>query len=76
MTSIDRRLITATCWFVGVAGAALLAAGAYTGYTEGVRADEGLPTSGILPAKVAGFVLGPLLVAAAIILAVSARRPV
>jgi len=74
MTSIDRRLTTATYWFVGVAGVVLLAAGAYTGYTEGVRADEGLPTSGILPAEIAGFVFGPLLVVAAIVLAISTRR--
>ncbi|MCA5893620.1 hypothetical protein LEP48_09690 [Isoptericola sp. NEAU-Y5] len=75
MDSLDYyRLATAMCWFVGVAGAALFAMGGYTGYVEGVRADEGLPTSGILPAELTSFALGDPATESATIIEVDDKR--
>ncbi|MFE4466179.1 hypothetical protein ACFRCR_13785 [Oerskovia sp. NPDC056781] len=61
MTSGLRRGVLALCWLTIVGGALLFAAGAYTGYIEGVAADEGGTVGRLMPAEVAAFVLGPVL---------------
>ena len=61
MTPGLRRGVLALCWLAIVAGALLFAAGAYTGYVEGVAADEGRTVGRLMPAEVASFVLGPVL---------------
>lgn len=49
------------CIIAIVSGVVLFAAGGYTGYVEGVRADEMHTAGSVMPAEVAGVVLGPVL---------------
>ncbi|RXR25270.1 hypothetical protein EQW78_13725 [Oerskovia turbata] len=61
MTQGLRRGVLALCWLAIVGGALLFAAGAYTGYVEGVAADEERTVGRLMPAEVAAFVLGLVL---------------
>lgn len=61
MTPGLRRGVLVLCWIAIVGGALLFAAGAYTGYAEGVAADEGGKVGRLMPAEVAAFALGPVL---------------
>lgn len=64
----------ALCWIAIVCGAILFIAGAYTGYVEGVRADEAGAVGRVMPAEIASFVLGPLIAIAGAVVAVLVRR--
>ena len=61
MTPDLRRAVLGLCWLTMVCGALLFAAGAYTGFVEGVEADEAHAAGRLMPAEVAAFVLGPVL---------------
>lgn len=55
------RFVRVFCVIAIVSGVLLFAAAAYTGYVEGVRADESHTAGSLMPAEVAGFILGPVL---------------
>ncbi|WP_454293867.1 hypothetical protein [Salana multivorans] len=63
------------CVLAMVAGLLLFAAGAYTGYAEGVRADETHTGGQVMPAEVAAAVLGPVLAFTGLMMLLKLRRP-
>ncbi len=63
------------CVLAIVAGLLLFAAGVYTGYTEGVRADETHTGGQVMPAEVAAAVLGPVLAFTGFMMLLKLRRP-
>ncbi|MFD6090572.1 hypothetical protein ACFWGN_00460 [Oerskovia sp. NPDC060338] len=69
-----RRGVLVLCWLAIVGGALLFAAGAYTGYVEGVAADEGHTVGRLMPAEVAAFVLGPVLTIAGVAVVAALHR--
>lgn len=74
MTSNLRRPVLALCWIAIVGGALLFLAGVYTGYTEGVSADENQTVGHLMPAEVAAAVLGPILAVAGLFVVVAVSR--
>ncbi|MBE7699011.1 hypothetical protein H9623_01640 [Oerskovia sp. Sa1BUA8] len=75
MTPGLRRTVLGLCWLAIIGGALLFAAGAYTGYAEGVAADETQSVGRLMPAEVAAFVLGPVLAIAGGVVAAVLPRP-
>ncbi|KZM33510.1 hypothetical protein [Oerskovia enterophila] len=74
MTPGLRRGVFVLCWLAIVGGALLFAAGAYTGYVEGVAADEGHTVGRLMPAEVAAFALGPVLAIAGVAVVAALHR--
>lgn len=57
-----------------IAGAALFVAGVYTGYEEGVRADETGTVGRMMPAEVLAVLFGTVLVLASVLVLLAVRR--
>ena len=74
MTPRLRRHVLALCWIAIVGGVLLFLAGVYTGYAEGVRADETQTAGRLMPAEALAFVLGPVLVVAGAVVVASTRH--
>ncbi|MFF2621387.1 hypothetical protein [Oerskovia jenensis] len=74
MTSPLRRSVLALCWIAVVGGAILFLAGAYTGYVEGVEADEAGTAGRVMPAEFFSFVLGPVIAVAGAVVAILVPR--
>lgn len=69
------RSVRRLCVVAIVAGVILVAAGAYTGYVEGVRADETHTAGSLMPAEVVAVVVGPVLTVMGSMLLYRLRRP-
>lgn len=74
MSGTAPKAAIALCWVAIGCGAALLVAGLYTGYAEGVRADANGTVGRVMPAEVAAVILGPILIAAGVVAARIIRR--
>ena len=73
VTTNLRRPALALCWISIVCGVILFIAGAYTGYVEGVEADEAGTVGQLMPAELLAFILGPVLAISGVVVAVLVR---
>lgn len=73
MTTNVRVPALTLCWIAIVFGVILFIAGAYTGYVEGVEADEMGTAGKLMPAEFLAFTLGPVLAIAGVVVAILVR---